>query len=272
MKKNNNNCAKPSSARLIVPAVLTVSIALAGCQTGARKRASLFNSPSSSDITGSIKRPNNVVLATTKLATQWQKNRGDAKIGLNYARHLNAIGSIQPALRIIRQTALKNPQNQQVIVAYGKQLSKVGQFSEAHKILQKSHSLGRADWRIHSAQGTVLDKMKQHKRARISYRHALKLAPGHPAVINNMAMSFALSGDLKQAETHLRQAVKRPGASPKIRQNLALVVGLQGRFKESEKIASTDLPAETVTQNTQYLRQMLSQPNNWNALRKAGKS
>ena len=69
--------------------------------------------------------------------------------------------------------------------------------------------------------------------------------------------------DLKRAEATLRRAVAQPNADPKVRQNLALVVGLQGRFAEAEKIARADLPEDEAAANVSYLRQMLSQQNDW---------
>jgi len=41
------------------------------------------------------------------------------------------------------------------------------------------------------------------------------------------------------------------------------VVGLQGNFTEAEKIARADLPEDEAAANVRYLRQMLSQQNEW---------
>jgi Flp pilus assembly protein TadD len=53
-----------------------------------------------------------------------------------------------------------------------------------------------------------------------------------------------------------------------VRQNLALVIGLQGRFAEAESIAQADLPPNEAAANVAYLRQMLSQQNDWKKLAK----
>ena len=80
-------------------------------------------------------------------------------------------------------------------------------------------------------------------------------------------MSYVLTGELETAEKYLRQAIAAPGADSRVRQNLALVVGLQGRFGEAEKIAGAEISADQAKANVAYLRQMLAQRNNWQALK-----
>ena len=77
-------------------------------------------------------------------------------------------------------------------------------------------------------------------------------------------------GDLGRAEETLRRAGANGGKDARVRQNLALVVGLQGRFQEAETIARADLPPDEAAANVAYLRQMLSQPNNWSKLARPG--
>jgi Flp pilus assembly protein TadD len=81
--------------------------------------------------------------------------------------------------------------------------------------------------------------------------------------LSNLGLSYVLMKDLKRAEVTLRRGVAQPNADPKVRQNLALVVGLRGNFAEAEKIARADLPDDEAAANVRYLRQMLSQQNEW---------
>jgi hypothetical protein len=55
----------------------------------------------------------------------------------------------------------------------------------------------------------------------------------------------------------LRRAETVDGNSPKIRQNLALVLGLQGKYDEAKLIAARDIPMQTATENTTFLRQVV---------------
>ena len=68
---------------------------------------------------------------------------------------------------------------------------------------------------------------------------------------------------MAEQQQPLRRTVAQPKAAPKVRQNLALVVGLRGNFAEAEKIARADLPDDEAAANVGYLRQMLSQQNEW---------
>ena len=99
-------------------------------------------------------------------------------------------------------------------------------------------------------------KQGQYKAAIPFYERALTLSHNQPSVINNMAMAYAMSGDPKKAEELLRP-VAGIDASPKVRQNLALILGLQGRHDEAKSLASKDLPAESATANSEYMRRMV---------------
>jgi Flp pilus assembly protein TadD len=95
--------------------------------------------------------------------------------------------------------------------------------------------------------------------ARDRYAKALAIAPGEPTVLNNLALSYLLAGEMQEAERILREASQSPKATSRIRQNLALVVGLQGRYDEAEQIARAELDERQAEANIAYLRAMMSQ-------------
>ena len=88
--------------------------------------------------------------------------------------------------------------------------------------------------------------------------------------MSNYGLSYLLEGDLVSAENYLRQAAKNPQADSRVRQNLALALGLQGKFGEAEAIASNELSPQQAAENMTYLKQMLSQRNNWNKIKTQG--
>jgi Flp pilus assembly protein TadD len=140
-----------------------------------------------------------------------------------------------------------------------------GKLEQAIPLLESAEKMGDSDWRVMSALGSAYDQKGLYPKAREQYAKALAADPQNLAVMNNLAMSYALEGNLKQAEAELRaaDALPRSRSEPRIRQNLALVVGLQGRFDEATKLAQQDLPPEKVQENMAYLKKMLSQPNTW---------
>jgi len=52
-----------------------------------------------------------------------------------------------------------------------------------------------------------------------------------------------------------------------VRQNLALVLGLQGKFDEAEVVFKRDMSPADATANLAYLKQSVSQPNSWAAIK-----
>ena len=116
-----------------------------------------------------------------------------------------------------------------------------GRAEQAIPILERAEQQGDSDWQVMSALGSAYDQKGLYQKARAQYRRRFAPIRRTSTVMNNLAMSYALEGNLKKAEAELRaaDALPRSRSEPRIRQNLALVVGLQGRFEE----ATQDRPA-----------------------------
>ena len=248
------------TARLIACAALLGGIAMtaAGCVT-----------TGSNETTGSI-----AAAAPPRGDADWRReaeaqgaryraNPADPDVALAYAQALQALGERAQAVSVLQQASMRNPNNKAVLGGYGRALADVGNYAQALDVLNRAHSPDQPDWHILSAQGAVLDQMGRHQDAQRYYSSALKIVPDEPSVLSNLGLSYALAKDLPRAEATLRRAVERPGADPRVRQNLALVVGLQGRFAEAETIARADLPPEEAAANVAYLKQMMSDHNDW---------
>jgi Flp pilus assembly protein TadD len=242
-------------ASAAVVAVLTLSAA--GCKT------------TGDDTTGSISAAD-----TPRSDADWRRSLdvwglrykespADPDTAMAYARALRATDQRAQAVAVLEQASIRNPHNMPLLGAYGRALAEAGDYAQALDVLSRAHTPDQPDWRILNAQGAVLDQMGRHPDAQRQYSAALKMVPNEPSVLSNLGLSYALMKDLKRAEVTLRRAVAQPKADPKARQNLALVVGLQGRFAEAEKIARADLPEDEAAANVSYLRQMLSQQNDW---------
>ena len=246
--------------RVLSAAVLIgAAVALAGCKT-----VSLTGSDKLA--TASIDQPAGVpsFKKTEELGKAWEKDKANAKIGFAYAENLERLGQVQPAARVQKAVADANAGDAAIQAEAGKRLLAAGSAGDAIAVLERAVQLNPSDWQSYSALGSAYDQKTQHVEAREKYKAALALNPGSVGVRNNLAMSYALQGQLPESEKMLRELMKGDGASnAKVRQNLALVVGLQGRFDEARSIASKDLPPDEVEANLAYLQQMLSQPNTW---------
>ena len=243
-------------ARLLASASLIALVAasLGGCTAMSKL----------SDVTGSIgatkaeAAPADPARAVEVYGERYRATPKDADVALAYGQALRANGQHAQAAAVLEQATIANPGNKPLLAQYGRALADNGNFQQAFDVLSKAHSPDNPDWRLLSVQGTCLDQMGRHDEARAYYTSALKIAPGDPAVLSNLGLSYMLSRDLPKAEETLRQAYASPRASSRVRQNLGLVVGLQGRFAEAESIVKADLPPDEAAANVAYLKDMLN--------------
>ena len=245
-------------------ALLGMAFIIAGCSLHSLDKLSVDPTPTGSLGAASLEQ-------TSRAAEAWRKSPGDKQNGLAYARGLMLFDRPDEAVKIVEETARRNPDDLELAAYLGKIMIQSGRVQDGEKELRKAIAGGESDWRVHSALGSALDQQGRYQEARQCYEKALKLEPDAVAVINNLGMSYALAGDLKTAETHLRRALALPKGddNARLRQNLAMVVGLQGRFDEAKAIAGRDLPPDKAEANVAYLKQMLSEPNPWEQLRAA---
>ena len=253
-------------SRSVVAGTMTILIAgtlLTGCKT--------TKGDADPTVTGSVGSQNAAIQHTQKWAKHWEKDTSNVEAALSYSAALKSIGSHAQAVTVLRQTSIKNPEDQRILVAYGKQLAAVGQLEEARKVLHKALGAGPSTWQLNSTMGTILDRTGRHTQAQEYYGYALKRSPDNIAVINNLGMSYALSGKPHRAEKVLRAALpKAKGKSAgQMRQNLALVLGLQGKFDQAEDVLSKELPPHLVEQNMSFIRNMISQPNRWKQIQQS---
>lgn len=253
---------KTCRARLLSAAmVLALAVAAGGCQPRGSSLSGMDGLTTGSAEPASYKQ-------TAALGRAWQADTSNVAKGLAFAGGLEALGQTDQQLSVLQQLSSEHPNDTHVAAVYGRVLVKNGHPDQALPVLERAAAQPGADWHVHSALAAAYDQQGLFDQAQSEYAAALKLQPNQLSVMNNMAMSIALHGDLKKAEQMLRTANALPQASsePRLRQNLALVVGLQGRYDEARKIASEDLPADQVEANLEYLKQMSSQPNTWQQL------
>jgi hypothetical protein len=167
------------------------------------------------------------------------------------------MGEKQRALAVLQQAAIFGGDNRELASEYGRLALDLDQVQLAGRLLAAADDPVNPDWRVISARGTVLAKQGKYAEAIPFYDRALALAHDQPSLLSNLALATAMSGDPARAEQLLRRAETADGNSPKIRQNLALVLGLQGKYDEAKLIAARDIPMQTATENTTFLRQVV---------------
>lgn len=104
-----------------------------------------------------------------------------------------------------------------------------------------------------NGKGIALDELGRHGDAQAEYRSAWSLAPDDRAVLNNLALSLALSGQYDEAIALLTGLVQDRHATPRNRQNLALALSLKGDDAGAQRVARADLDDAAVSNNLRYL-------------------
>ncbi len=181
--------------------------------------------------------------AVDHLARRYAANPRDKRTIIDYAKALTDSGQKQRALAVLRASSVYHAKDPEFTSVYGRTALANGHASLASKILSRADKPEQPDWRTVSARGAALAQQGKYNEATRQFNRALKLAPGNPTVLNNLAMAKAATGDLKHAEALLRKANQMPMANKKVRQNLALVLRLQGREGEAGNLLSTSANA-----------------------------
>lgn len=190
-----------------------------------------------------------------------RRTASTAASDLAQARKLRIAGQRVAALRLLDQSARRFPANAAITAQRGLLALEIGQLPQAEKLLREAIEKGAGDWRLRSALGATLAARGQHDQAIRQFRVALKASPENPAILNNLALSHAMAGNLKKAEKILRTVVARKARGRQLaraNQNLALVLGLRGKHAEARRIAASTLPAATATANVAYLQRLSS--------------
>lgn len=174
---------------------------------------------------------------------------------ISEARSMRAKGDKAGALALLDKAEAAD-KDTALVKERGLLALELGQVQKAEKLLRKADDGKSPDWRLYSALGAALSAEGKQQDAQAEFAKALKLAPDHPSVLNNLALSYALDGKHEEAERLLRQAAGHKDSGAKTQQNLALIVGLKGNVEEARKISESILPPDKAKANASYLERL----------------
>jgi len=255
MWKQSTGPEQGRAASLRGASTLVLCAFLAACATTSEPETS---ATVPDDLPISAKTPENNVAQAAYWGSIYDAQPENREAALNYGRGLRYTGNIQKAVKVLAAAVSTHADDPALLAEYGKALTAAGRPLEGRDYLAQANQRQPGDWTNLSAEGVALDQLGDHAEAQSRYQAALKVSPNNPAILNNWALSEALTGEIEDAERLLRQAVSNPSAGVQVRQNLALVLGLQGDFVEARRYASADLPPEVVEGNMDYIRAMIS--------------
>lgn len=244
-----------------VLAALSASLLLGACaQVGGDEGSGLFAAlaPEQEAVQqAAAPSPSDPRAATEYWGGRYSKNPRDLEAALSYAQNLKVMGQKREALAVLQQASLIHGSNRALAADYGRLALDLDQVSVAKKVLEVADDPANPNWRVIMARGTALAKEGSYREAIGFFERAQALNPGHPSVLNNLALAYTMSGEADRGEQLLRQASTSGGENAKVRQNLALVLGLQGKYDEATRIGSVDLPAGDAAENTAILKKMV---------------
>ncbi len=151
-----------------------------------------------------------------------QDKPGEIEAWLGLARNLRWAGQPVSAAEVLQSVGKSFDGQSAYLAELGKARIAEGRISEGVTLLDRATALQNDDWRLYSALGIGNDYLGQYPRAQDAYKRALELCPDDPAVMNNMAISQALSGQVDRAILTLQAALVFDRHSDKISNNLKI--------------------------------------------------
>jgi Flp pilus assembly protein TadD len=253
--------AMPKPARSVgVIAALSACLMLGACaQVGGDEGGGLFSAltPEAPQAAAAAQLPSDPQQATEYWGKEYEKDPRNLDAALAYAQNLRVTGKKREAMAVLQQASIIHGSDKKLAADYGRLALELDQIGVAKKLLAIADDPTNPDWRIIMARGTALAKEGSYREAITFYERAQALQPGHPSVLNNLALAYTMSGEPERGEQLLRQASAAGSENAKVRQNLALVLGLQGKYDEATTVASKDLDAGQAQANTAILKKMV---------------
>ena len=178
----------------------------------------------------------------------------DALVGMS--RNLRHLSRASEARAVLKRALRVQPEEPRLLGELGKVELSLGEPSAALDHLSRANISHPDDWQILSAMGIAYDRLGVYDQAENHYLKALEISPENIAVLNNLGLSLAQSGRLADAVSALERAVGQPETTPQVRQNLALLYAMEGDLPATEKLVRQDLPSDMADENLSYYQRL----------------
>ena len=179
----------------------------------------------------------------------YQSDPKSKKAILGYTRNLRYLGLPRERIKTIQIGLEIFVNDSDLMMELAKSQLAASLIGDAETTLKTISEKEPKRWEIYSALGIINDRLQNYKKAQKSYKRALALSPNNVDVTNNLALSFALNGNLNEAIKLLENIVSNEKSSVQTRQNLALLYGLSGQLNKARNLSKADLTNLTVEKN-----------------------
>jgi Flp pilus assembly protein TadD len=233
---------------------------LGGCASDADKEAALDAlarpevSRSLMDAAATAKAQNDPVTASNYYRTIYSRDPKNIDAATGLLETLRAIGSVDEAREVAKKALATKPDDANLLAEIGKLRLVTGQLEDAVKTLKRAAELDAKNWKTLSALGLAYDRLGNFASADEAYEAALKVSPDNPAVLNNYGLSRAMAHDIKAARVLLERAAAAANSDVRMRQNLALIYALSGDLDQAVALTKSDLPPAMASETVDYYR------------------
>jgi Flp pilus assembly protein TadD len=195
--------------------------------------------------------------AVTYYRNLYRRDASDISAIVGLSRGLRHLQQAREAQSIILRAMKEFPKNTDLRAELGKVQLAMGEPLKAIDSLSRvdAEIEGRR-WDLKIAMAIAYDRLGMYEQAERRYHQALDLSPENAVVMNNFALSLAQAGRLAEAVGILERAAAMPEATPRMRQNLALLYAMKGDLTQAEAYVRRDMPPKIAEQNMAYYRQL----------------
>lgn len=186
----------------------------------------------------------------------YNRDADDMQALLGLVRNLRYVGSAGQSLALLDEAMPRHPDIFALRAEFAKALVASGLAEEAVDVLTGLLEEVPDDWELLSALGIAYDLNNDPGQAERAYLAALEVTPENTSVINNLALSLALSGKIDEGIAILEETTAGRFSTPHIRQNLALMYAMKGDIQSARRLAEQDLPKDVVENNIVYYERL----------------
>ncbi len=167
---------------------------------------------------------------------QPESDKEKITITLAESQLLRDAGHAAEAMKILKASLKKSPDNPDLLYDYAMTAEKVGQLDLMETTLRHLMKVAPDNQHAYNALGyTFADRGIRLPEAKVLIAKALKLTPDDPFIMDSMGWVYYRLGDLKEAEHYLQDAYTLR-ADPEIATHLGEVLWVQDKKDEAKKI------------------------------------
>ncbi len=182
---------------------------------------------------------------------------------VGFSENAIRIGSPHRALGYLFTYQSKHPEDRDIRFQTVKTLYAAKKYRDAFKEIDQLTTEEPNNWRYYSMRGVAADALNYNTESEYSFKKALELAPDHPTVLNNYAMSLKKRGRIADATRAVAAASAVKGAPDAVHVNYAEFLILQGRNTEAMKLLEERFGKDAAETHYKAVYSRLSQPAYW---------